>query len=579
MTRLFIDGNEVALDQDFNIEYITENPYFTRKGEYIYDIDIDLRYPQNRQVYKNINRMDVTSTLSNRTAELIVDGVVVIRGIEIVLSTTFRSVSIQIVSGNSQLNYDGNRKIRDFDIPVVNYNAESAVQTLLGTYKSYNAVYTPVVYQENNRYQTYNKVSNNGDIIMIDDSTLIPQYYLFYIIDYILQSMGFKKGTVNLTYLNLWYRLIIVNSNKKLKPAELLPDWTVSEMLEEIELFFNCILTVDKFTGVYNITDIGTYFDNAIIYNIDDILDDDVEKNYNDETNYAFVYEKVSYDLDSSTYYNYLKLKDGVREACTVIDIESYDKADISKYNDYFSSPVILHDLKYDVDYVVNNFKVGNQEDVKGLTVIDRFIDEGEDNNQNETVFKIIPAEVDYIDVWDEKTGKSVVVPAVKQISSVEDDTGEVGVNDLINGDGLFEQDIPDRIKVGIYYGLGKGYYESTGASATNPNTQVPMSAVDNMALSYPSIINGTQGLINMPLNYTLALAGDDGLYNKVYKNKREIDTSVEYIFRFVVTERLYDLKNLFCIRNKLYYCKQIKYTISPKGYDKIAEGIFYLAE
>lgn len=579
MTRLFIDGNEVALDQDFNIEYITENPYFTRKGEYTYDIDIDLRYPQNRQVYKNINRMDITSTLSNRTAELIVDGVVVIRGIEIVLSTTFRSVSIQIVSGNSQLNYDGNRKIRDFDIPVVNYNAESAVQTLLGTYKSYNAVYTPVVYQENNRYQTYNKVSNNGDIIMIDESTLIPQYYLFYIIDYILQSMGFKKGTVNLTYLNLWYRLIIVNSNKKLKPAELLPDWTVSEMLEEIELFFNCILTVDKFTGVYNITDIGTYFDNAIIYNIDDILDDDVEKNYNDETNYAFVYEKVSYDLDSSTYYNYLKLKDGVREACTVIDIESYDKADISKYNDYFSSPVILHDLKYDVDYVINNFKVGNQEDVKGLTVIDRFIDDGEDNNQNETVFKIIPAEVDYIDVWDEKTGKRVVVPAVKQISSVEDDTGEVGVNDLINGDGLFEQDIPDRIKVGIYYGLGKGYYESTGASATNPNTQVPMSAVDNMALSYPSIINGTQGLINMPLNYTLALAGDDGLYNKVYKNKREIDTSVEYIFRFVVTERLYDLKNLFCIRNKLYYCKQIKYTISPKGYDKIAEGIFYLAE
>lgn len=359
----------------------------------------------------------------------------------------------------------------------------------------------------------------------------------------------------------------------------MLPDWTVSEMLEEIELFFNCILTVDKFTGVYNITDIGTYFDNAIIYNIDDILDDDVEKNYNDETNYAFVYEKVSYDLDSSTYYNYLKLKDGVREACTVIDIESYDKADISKYNDYFSSPVILHDLKYDVDYVVNNFKVGNQEDVKGLTVIDRFIDDGEDNNQNETVFKIIPAEVDYIDVWDEKTGKRVVVPAVKQISSVEDDTGEVGVNDLINGDGLFEQDIPDRIKVGIYYGLGKGYYESTDASASHPNTQVPMSAVDNMALSYPSIINGTQGLINMPLNYTLALAGDDGLYNKVYKNKREIDTSVEYIFRFVVTERLYDLKNLFCIRNKLYYCKQIKYTISPKGYDKIAEGIFYLAE
>ena len=56
MTRLFIDGQEVVLPEQFELELITENPYFTRNGEYTYDIDIDLRVPQNRQIYKNIQR-------------------------------------------------------------------------------------------------------------------------------------------------------------------------------------------------------------------------------------------------------------------------------------------------------------------------------------------------------------------------------------------------------------------------------------------------------------------------------------------------------------------------------------------
>lgn len=55
MTQLFIDGQEVILSEQFELELITENPYFTRKGEYTYDIDIDLRNPNNRMIYQHIN--------------------------------------------------------------------------------------------------------------------------------------------------------------------------------------------------------------------------------------------------------------------------------------------------------------------------------------------------------------------------------------------------------------------------------------------------------------------------------------------------------------------------------------------
>ena len=61
MTRLFIDGQEVVLPEQFELELITENPYFTRNGEYTYDIDIDLRVPQNRQIYKNIQLQELSN--------------------------------------------------------------------------------------------------------------------------------------------------------------------------------------------------------------------------------------------------------------------------------------------------------------------------------------------------------------------------------------------------------------------------------------------------------------------------------------------------------------------------------------
>ncbi|WP_072532267.1 hypothetical protein [Bacteroides ilei] len=73
MTRLFIDGQEVVLSDNFELELITENPYFTRNGEYTYDIDIDLRDPGNRRIYQNINRSDVTKGVENRKATLIDD--------------------------------------------------------------------------------------------------------------------------------------------------------------------------------------------------------------------------------------------------------------------------------------------------------------------------------------------------------------------------------------------------------------------------------------------------------------------------------------------------------------------------
>ena len=86
MTQLYIDSKEVKLPDEFELELITETPYFTRVGSYTYEIDIDLRDPINRDIYRNINRADVTQRIQNRKAVLISGASITISGIEVILS-------------------------------------------------------------------------------------------------------------------------------------------------------------------------------------------------------------------------------------------------------------------------------------------------------------------------------------------------------------------------------------------------------------------------------------------------------------------------------------------------------------
>ena len=125
MTRLFIDGKEVILSSDFELDLYRENPFFTRNGDYTYDIDVDLYVPQNSLLYKSINRTDVTSKFSNRSAVVIADGVTVVKGTEIVLSVDSRYAKIQIVSGNSELNYISSKEsIRNLNLGMINATKE-----------------------------------------------------------------------------------------------------------------------------------------------------------------------------------------------------------------------------------------------------------------------------------------------------------------------------------------------------------------------------------------------------------------------------------------------------------------------
>jgi hypothetical protein len=574
MTRLFIDGQEVVLSENFELELITENPYFTRNGEYTYDIDIDLRDAHNRSIYQNINRSDVTKGIKNRKATLMSGALEIISGMEVVLSIENYTAKIQIVAGNSQLNYEGgDTNIRSMLLDGISMSSQEAVNTLFGNFPEYKVVYPPIVnYTESNGDMSIlNNVQVGEDISFTDVENISPQYYLLYVIENLITKLGFTKGVNELEDDPVWSRLFIVNPYKDSILQELLPDWTINEFIEQIELFLDCIISIDKVNGRFNIISLNKYFENQDIVYLDNVIDDSVEKTFDVDTNYAFAYKYVSYDLPSDKYYNYLKLKDGVRENCSIVSSPEWDDFQ-TQYEQYYSGPYILHSDDYGLDYVVTDYSVSG-ETKKGLIIVDRFKDAGDLDSRDKSSFQIVPAEIEKISIYSVTGGRYLIGPAVKKLKT---DPGSNAINDLINSSEV-KSDIPDKLYVGIYYGIQKALNRGPNEFPGEYWDKMPMGSNDRYFIQEPTTLGGNQAILTLP-DYTITLDGDNGLFNRIYKNKREIDTSVEYTFQFL-TNTVYKLDRIFVIRNKRYYCKEIRYKITPKGMDKIAEGVFYLAE
>ena len=575
MTQLYIDSKEVKLPSEFELELITENPYFTRVGSYTYEIEIDLHDPTNRNIYKNINRADVTQRIKNRKAVIITNGLCAINGIEVILSIDPFTAKIQIIAGNSQLNYEGGENsIRSINFDKFTLDPNTAINTLFGTYPQFNATFTPIIsyVDKDGNASTLNLVRVGENITFERVNNIAPQYYLLYYIDNLLQKLGFTKGTNELETDPTWQRIFVANPYKDSAPGELLPDWTINEFIEQIEKFFKCVVSINSITGIYDIINMDKYYENAEIIYLDEVIDNDLEKVYDTDTNYSYAYENVSYNLPSEDYYNYLKLKDGIRDICIIETKESYRDFE-SNYDQYYSGPYILNSTDYNLNFVVSEF-TSDDDTVKGLKMIDRLRDAGDTTSQNKTSFDIIPAEVDTIEVYSEPSARYLLGTAIKKVRS---EAESQAINDLINGSGDIEGDIPDKLYVGIYYGICTAWNKGTSSHPEQYWDKMPMSSFDKYFMTKPIGFTNSQSLIILP-DYSLVLYGDNGLYNAVYKNKKVIDTTVEYRFRFIANQ-IYDLNRIFLIGNKKYYCKEIHYNISSKGIDKIAEGIFYLTD
>lgn len=564
MIRLLIDGHDAVLPSDLSIDYFKENPFFSKNGEYSYDIDIDLNSESNRKLYASINRTDVSRRLTGRQAILLDGYRVWAIGTEVILSVEDNVAKIQIVAGNSEMNYlsGGSLRLRELDLGELSVTSSQAYSGLSSIYP--DAVYCcPPIYTSYNNPEEF-KFDNQMDIAegstTYKDGTYIsPQPYLLHVLERVISALGYSISSNVLLEEERWRRLFLVNGYRTAKVAEMLPDWSVDEFLTEVEKFFNCILIVNKEDKTIEILRTDGYYSNVQRSYIGDVLEEGHKKNYEQTENTYISYKNVRYNFPELTKYKYMCLHDEVRANCSTVQMSHH-----WEYLNFVKSDacVIYKSLDYGLEFA-------------GGQLVDRFAAVSDGSDDEEVLLKIIPAEI--------FTGMSgtdsmavngfFMAPFARNISSEDSTDKSAGFTELAT-EGVRQADVPSNLYVALYMGWQGLFVDSTEETYQYADYKLPMSTVD--VFNYTASAFGVQKFKDDSL--TLRLQGDHGLYNSFYSNNIKVSTRIEYTFKFL-TDRVLDPKSIFVIRNKAYYCKELHYTISSKGVDKVVEGTFYLIE
>lgn len=579
MIRLYINNIEAVIDADSSIDFIRKNPLFTKEGDLTYDINLDLKNPQNAEIYGFLNRFQILNQPTGRIAALYDGPRCLIRGTEIVLSIDESVVKIQIVGTNSELNYltGYDKSIRDYDFgevanPGVQFPEEEALEAYLDSaYPDAYYNYAPLIIQRTDgMYWQANEFRYDKHIHPIpnEETPFIRQPFLLYYVEKIIELIGYKMVSNGLREDPFFTHLQIVTARDWKRWEELLPDWTVDEFISEIEKYCNCIFVVDQYKKEVRIRTISDFYRDAEIVYIDDVMDNrSVE--FRDKPEDLFLnYNSVKYDLPGDDLYKYACLETELVTKCHqyyVADILDLETVDTKKSYDKLE----IYNIKsYNVSMILDKNKEGYY-----WRQVDFLTNKG--NSEDDVELKIYPAITwPYSNnvVFDGTLEWTSAISMAPIALDSDIRTEEQGLNDAIKS-GLQEDKANTNIMVSCSLGTHPVWQQEGKVWVEKKGAKVPFRS------SYPILAWHNRIMdISHYMPYSLQLNGETGMHARLYADNAKINTMKKVTIHFL-TKEILDPKLIFQFRNKRYYCAQLKYSVENGELAQMVEGEFYPIE
>ena len=575
-TQLIINGVETVLPQNFAVTVKRENSFFTKSGEYTYDATIRLDNPVNRSLYGFLHRLNKEEQLeTDRSAVLIADGHVYCRGKEIITRWTDDTVSIQIVSGESELNYfiGQDRKISSLNMPSVN-----TISSLFDP----RVVYPTIVDPDSGTAYNYAIWDNN--VFYIPTGMRRHQPRLCPMVRMVIEALGYTIGTDQLQDSDFRYAFL-VNVSATSEFAKMLPGWTVKDFLTEVEKFCGVVFVTENSDPDHPTCDIifrHQYYMDVRQYTLKNVVDA-YEAEIDDKGSDNEISSKdIVYDLPDNKYSRHQRLPESFLDTVTVVDCDGYGQVESAlkaagprtvavnttdgrKYilRHVSMSRVWYAGTKYEVTKVVEKDVIEEVDFLKNL--------EREDPDGNEPVtMKIIPAPIDWYlydrlhtpdDTWN-GIMRAIVIPGISGMEQ-EVEVTEESVSDYDIYDAIGNYSEPsDGSASQLYVALCNGEHP-------RDNHMIPVAYVDayleTMAAQSMGEYFGT---------YTGSLMLQS-LDEALYSNGYEIDTRHAYTVE-TYDPNVIDVRQVYVIRNKRFVCRDVEEVITADGRQKKWKGTFY---
>lgn len=577
MTNLFIDGVEVVLPSEFSITVKQENAFFTKNGEYTYDIELSLLVPENAKLYGFLNRLNITERpATKRKAVLVADNRVYLNGTEIITGWTDTKVSIQLVSGNSELNYfvGSDELISTLEMKETNPVVSGSVSTdyVKKTYPDvdYNLMMTyDSLHQVDKNiwlYRLYNNDVNNpyaGYIVQKEDIQpydYIPQPYLCAYMRELLKALGYTLE-YNAIEDTPWKSVYIVHVCETYKWNEMLPGWTAKDFLQNIETMFNGSFLIDhrtkKVSFLLNVSYLPKV-SNVHLQNVVDAYTVEVEE----EEEADAINSTIKYKLPSTEYYKLRCLPDVVKEAAKTKVIDDGLFAFFGKPENQVTDTIF--------DYKSENRKIIYLEGsgiMSHLEMVDELASLVRENAESELELEFVPAElverafyIEGIDPGGFYFGQ-YYIPSVSVSDDEPDETTYDSIHNMVNN--LSEK---TESKSNIFLAFFRGL--NPVQIGVLPSNSYPLAFIDRFfpTTSWPATLSADYPTFNL-------VEMEKYFYSNAYKIDRKNPVKIT-----CYDSNVYPASSVFEIFNRRYLAKEIEYTIGPNGRTTAWTGTFYPA-
>ncbi|WP_417127841.1 hypothetical protein [Phocaeicola sp.] len=577
MTNLYIDGIAVVLPSEFSITVKQENAFFTKNGEYTYDIELSLLVPENAKLYGFLNRLNITDRPSTkRKAVLVADNRVYLNGTEIITGWTDERVSIQLVSGNSELNYfvGSDELISTLAMKETNPVVNGSVSTdyVKKTYPDvdYNLMMTyDSLHQVDKNiwlYRLYNNDINNpyaGYIVQkenIQPYDYIPQPYLCAYMRELLKALGYTLE-YNAIEDTPYKSVYIVHVCETYKWNEMLPGWTAKDFLQNIETMFNGSFLIDHRTKKVSFLLNVSYLPkvrNVHLQNVVDAYTVEVEEEEESDA----VNSTIKYKLPSSEYYKMRCLPDVVKEAAKHKVIDEGLFAFFGKPENQVTDTIF--------DYQSVNRKIIYLEGsgiMSNLEMVDELASLVRENAESELELEFVPAELterafymEGIDPGGFYFGQ-YYIPSVSVSDDEPDETTYDSIHNMVNN--LSEK---TESKSNIFLAFFRGL--NPVQIGVMPANSYPLAFIDRFfpTTSWPATLPSDYPTFNL-------VEMEKYFYSNAYKIDRKNAIKIT-----CYDSNLYPASSVFEIFNRRYLAKEIEYTIGPNGRTQAWTGTFYPA-
>lgn len=609
MTELFVNNEQVTLPGNFSTEIIEGNPFINPIGETSLDITVSLLEPANAYIfgylYRPTSAVDISVSLD---CKLIIDAKEHY-GKCIILEFSDEEVKIQLVFKNSIFTHaiNDDLKLRNLQLGIASIDKDNIVNNLDKTYPEVDfqllMVYNPDITYDFpiignivdgdllNRYSylhdgdRYNLVyAMDGNEVNIDGmfangnlrlkkELYCPQPYLSAIIEKVINALGFELGVNEIAEHEIYRYAVIINGSTSLRYTDMLPDWTVKKLIEQIQLWQNCRFIYNHASGRvdirYNHLSGNSYSDLEILDDFTGTGEEDPDPVMNQDRN-------IEYNLLDTDNYKYASLNKEIKEKFSMITMSAGTLAEAVNALQNISNPSWIYyaDIP-DVKLVISD---GAPRIVDDYPILSN----NPSNESSDETLDIIPAEMKLIKFYiRDRSSRSksswiyIMVPVNRDSSitdvDIDDQSLSISVDDAIQDPSLISSSSggSDVIQIALYNGFRETVLHGDSVSFDGMPEPFTRSVSDiNPDGGFHVILSTSPEVLNpLSLQY---------LNHHIYKQEKKIDTTKLYRFRFLRPMKDLDITNIFVINSEFYRAYQFHKTVNSNGMDEVIEGEFY---